>query len=31
MEELANALMGFMMDAEKTGLVNIEHADNVFV
>jgi hypothetical protein len=31
MEELTNALVGFMMDAEKTGLVNIKHTHNVFV
>ena len=31
MEELTNALMRFMMDTEKTRLMNIEHAHNVFV
>lgn len=31
MEELTNALMRFMMDAEKTRLVNIEHTHNVFM
>jgi hypothetical protein len=31
MEELTNALVGFMMDAEKTGLMNIKHTHNVFV
>ena len=31
MEELTNALVGFMMDAKKTRLVNIEHTHNVFM
>jgi hypothetical protein len=31
MKELTNALMRFMMDADQTGLVNIEHTHNVFV
>ena len=31
MEELTNALMRFMMDADQTRLMNIEHAHNVFV
>jgi hypothetical protein len=31
MEELTNALVRFMMDTEKTRLVNIEHTHNVFV